>query len=205
MNSKNQNSKRYLGELGSGYDFTDTSNLDREVILDRDFWRYEDTGNFLLYRRQRNPDVVSNTLPGKKSNIGVFGHRIGFANKESALRLGSGHFDAHSFNWNVIYELSAEASADVVDLRKYGEVPVGLFARHALQRAILAPGAGYFDKHDRTQDKPIITGRPLTRSLFAMDVGRDRWVQPAAFMHVPYKSHEVALNSIARRNIKQKR
>lgn len=187
----------YLGDITPDYTFNDELDRDRRVHLEQDFWR-DETGQYLLFRRQRELDQLSNVVDGGKAQAGFFGHRLGGANKPSALRLASGHVDAVKFPHNVVYELDPEMSDQAVDLRHFGgEAPASAVALHGLTVAMGLPlGRRQFDSHPELKDRPIITDRTLTQKVFAPEWGRQAEDQPAAFMHVPYPGR-LALRSIA--------
>lgn len=192
---------RYIGDIAADYQFEDEADLDRKVHLERDFWRDSDNGHFLLFRRQRQLEQLSNVRDGSKATAGFFGHRIGAANKSAALGLASGHTGAMKFPYNVLYELDAEDSNEVVDLRRIGDgAPLGAVVLHALS-ITTGPivGTRLFDEHSALKDQPIITERPIMQRLLTPDIGRQAEDQPAAFMHVPY-AERAALRALAHQN-----
>lgn len=191
----------YIGDIAADYAFDDQSDLDRRIQLERDFWRDTDSGQYLLFRRQRQLEEISNVRQGSKVSAGFFGHRIGGANKPSALNLASGHVDSMKFPYNVLYEVDADMSDQVVDLRRFGDgAPLGAVALHALSVTV-GPllGTRQFDENPSLKNRPIITERPMLQRLVVPDIGRQAEDQPATFMHVPY-TERAALRALAHRN-----
>lgn len=198
------NPEIYIGDIAKDYNFDDDAVVSRRVSLDRDFWRDVDSGEYLLFRRQRMLGEVSNVRPDARASAGFFGHRLGAANKEHGLAWASGHLDSVKFPYNVMYQLDREHSEKVVDLRHPGVAPLSVVALSTLSTTV-GPifGTSKFDQHPAVKDRPIITGRPALQRLLAPDMGRQAEEQPAAFMHVPY-SQRLALKALGNRRIFKK-
>lgn len=192
-------------ELLARYEVID--DLSENLTFDAKGFLRDDENNYLVYRRQRSVDTPFNTKPGRKVKAGLYGHTLGFANTEAALRGASGHIDSPAFLYNVLYKLPSEF--DVVDLRKrMRKQHLGLRAAATtveLMGGIPPVTNRIFEKALQEHDG-LIVNRPLSQKVMspyayqAIESNAGKFNVPPAWMIV-HPSEQLTL--VAYRNRKE--
>lgn len=179
-------SRTSLGELTEGYEKQPHVNYDQLLDLDESgIWR-TDEGDGLLYRLQRTPDNVSNVRPGKNATLGLYGQRIGLANRRDILASASGYVDSHKFEWEFAYYVPEEIMRDAVDMRLRS---IGRRALFDPMKSYAGPllGRSLLDIEDELNGRALIAGRPMAQRI--LDPKRAKG-QPPVFFHLPHVDHK---------------
>ena len=89
-------------------DYAHSSEIPETFELNPNGFLQDSESDLYVYRRQRSLETPFNTKPSNKIKPGLYGHMLGFANTEAALRGASGYVDA-------LHKVSSEM--DIIDLR----------------------------------------------------------------------------------------
>lgn len=151
-NPEKRNIEVPTAELFADYEkspeFPDTLELNPQGFLQ------DPHGALYVYRRQRTLETPFNVKPGKKMRSALYGDTLGFGNTEKALFGASGHIDASTFPYDVVYRVPSEL--DVLDLRP-------LFRREALNLRAIALSVEF------TGGEPGVTRRTFERAFTDYD------------------------------------
>lgn len=148
----------HLGQLLRGYEIYDTApNPETLMHMGKNGLWLTENNEALLFRLQKSLDSVYNSSHGNLNKPGFYGARVGFANREEALRGAAGNFGTR---FTVASLLGAERTAEIIDPRQCNlgalaaATTVNYFGR--------IPGVTdrvFHDEQSDLQGKTLLTGR----------------------------------------------